>query len=398
MMKTKWNKHKQLPGLSLMAAAGLCLVMGLSACGSGQNDKTGQSDTAGTAYWKAGVVKQEFLYDTAPFPSCHAATIAETPGGMVAAYFGGTKERNPDVEIYVSRQVDGKWLPPVSVAKGIQNDSLRYPTWNPVLYQVPGGDLLLFYKVGPKPSAWKGWMTRSKDNGATWETPWPLPEGFLGPIKDQPVLLADGKTLLCPSSTEDHGWHVHIEKTTDFGKTWQMTGPIANDSFGGAIQPTILVHPDHRLQILCRSRDRAILQSWSSDNGETWSPLSKTNLPNNNSGIDAVTLKDGSFALVYNHVIPPPGKYKGARTPLNLAVSKDGENWDAAVIIEDSPISQYSYPYIIQSKDGLLHVVYTWRRKKIGHTVIDPAGLKTLPIKDSIWPAIPGYVPPVPQG
>ena len=166
---------------------------------------------------------------------------------------------------------------------------------------------------------------------------------------------------------------------------------------GGAIQPTILVHPDHSIQLLCRSRDRAILQSWSRDGGATWSPLTKTNLPNNNSGIDAVTLKDGSFALVYNHVIPPPGKYKGARTPLNLAVSKDGENWNAAAILEDSPISQYSYPSIIQAKDGKLHVVYTWRRQKISHVVIDPHQLKTLPIKDSIWPQIPGYVAPVPE-
>lgn len=395
-MSVRFLSKRQLGSLTL-GALGTGLLLCFGSCGqTGTGEKTGADSTAGV-YWKDGVISQEFLYDTAPFPSCHSATIAQTPAGMVAAFFGGTKERNPDVEIYVCRQVAGKWTAPVSVANGIQNDTLRYPTWNPVLYQVPGGDLLLFYKVGPKPSEWKGWMTSSRDNGVTWEKPHPLPEGFLGPIKNQPVLLADGKTLLCPSSTENDGWHVHIEKTTDFGKTWEMTGPIDNGKLTGAIQPAILVHPDHSLQLLCRSKDRAILQSWSKDNGQTWSPLTKTNLPNNNSGIDAVTLKDGSFALVYNHVLPPPGKYKGARTPLNLAVSKDGENWSAAAIIEDSPISQYSYPYIIQASDGKLHVVYTWRRKKIGHTVIDPSKLKTLPIKDSIWPAIPGYVPPVPE-
>lgn len=397
-MKSVKFWSKQTHGTSILVALGACLLVCCSSCSSMEHDNSKDTDSStAKTYWKEGVIKEEFLYDTAPFPSCHSATIAETPAGMVAAFFGGTKERNPDVEIYVSRQIQGKWTAPVSVANGIQSDTLRYPTWNPVLYQVPGGDLLLFYKVGPKPSAWKGWMTSSKDNGATWEKPHPLPEGFLGPIKNQPVLLSDGKTLLCPSSTEGDGWHVHIEKTTDFGKTWQMTGPIDNAGFGGAIQPAILVHPDHSIQLLCRSKDRAILQSWSKDNGATWSPLTKTELPNNNSGIDAVTLKDGSFALVYNHVIPPPGKYKGARTPLNLAVSKDGQHWSAAAILEDSPVSQYSYPYIIQAKDGKLHVVYTWRRKKIGHTVIDPQGLKPLPIKDSIWPAIAGYVPPVPE-
>ena len=111
-------------------------------------------------YWRSGIIKDEFIYDTAPFPQCHAATIAETPKGLVAAFFGGTKERNPDVEIRVCRLVNGSWTAPVSVANGIQNATLRYPTWNPVLYQVPQGDLLLFYKIGPKPCEWKGWMSR----------------------------------------------------------------------------------------------------------------------------------------------------------------------------------------------------------------------------------------------
>src|ERR1043166_779125 len=115
--------------------------------------------------WQKGIVTDEFIFESAPFPESHAATIAETPAGLVAAWFGGTKERNPDVEIRVSRKVGGHWTTPISVADGIQNEKLRYPTWNPVLYQVPHGDLLLFYKVGPSPSTWKGWMKRSKDNG-----------------------------------------------------------------------------------------------------------------------------------------------------------------------------------------------------------------------------------------
>lgn len=349
-------------------------------------------------FWKDGIIKDEFIYDTAPFPSCHAATIAETPKGLVAAFFGGTKERNPDVEIWVCRLEKGHWTAPVSVANGIQNDTLRYPTWNPVLYQVPGGDLILFYKIGPKPSEWKGWEIRSKDGGLTWGDPKALPEGFLGPIKNKPVLLSDGRTLLSPSSTEgDGGWNVHIEKSTDFGKTWEMTGQIDRGATDGAIQPSILFHPGHVLQILCRSRNRAILTSWSKDNGQTWSPLIKTSLPNNNSGTDAVTLKDGRQVLVYNHVLPPDGKVKGARTPLNLSISKDGIHWSAACILEDSPISQYSYPSVIQTSDGMIHVVYTWRRKRIKHVVIDPAKLKPVPIKDGKWPALAGYVAPIPE-
>lgn len=348
--------------------------------------------------WRKGIVKDEFIYDKAPYPECHASTIAQTPKGMVAAWFGGTKERNPDVCIWVSRLVKGKWTEAINVANGIQNDTLRYPTWNPVLYQIPGGDLMLFYKIGPSPSTWKGFLKTSADGGITWSAQKALPEGFLGPIKNKPVLLSDG-TLMSPTSTEGNGWQVHFEATKDWGKTWAMVGPI-NPAKGelNAIQPSILFHKDGRLQILCRSQNRAVLTAWSSDNGKTWSKLEKTSLPNNNSGTDAVTLKDGRQLLVYNHVLPPGKEVKGARTPLNVAVSKDGINWYASAILEDSPISQYSYPSVIQASDGMVHIVYTWRRQKIKHVVIDPAKLEMKEIKDGVWPAVKGYTLPVVTG
>lgn len=340
--------------------------------------------------WRKAIITDEFTYDKAPYPECHAATIAETPKGMVASWFGGTKERNPDVCIWVSRRVKGKWTEAINVANGIQNDTLRYPCWNPVLYQVPHGDLLLFYKIGPSPSTWKGFLKRSTDGGVTWSAQVALPDTFLGPIKNKPVLLANG-TLLSPSSTEGKGWQVHFEATPDFGKTWQMIGPINDGKDLKAIQPSVLFHKDGRLQILCRSQNRAILTAWSSDQGKTWSPLEKTNLPNNNSGTDAVTLKDGRQLLVYNHVLPPGDKVKGARTPLNVAVSKDGITWYAAAILEDSPISQYSYPSVIQTNDGMVHIVYTWRRQKIKHVVLDPAKLDLKEIKNGEWPEVKGY-------
>ena len=208
--------------------------------------------------FKTGIVEDEFIYDAAPFPQCHAATIAETPQGLVSAFFGGTR-RNPDVEIYVCRRDGAKWTKPVSVANGIQNDTLRYPTWNPVLYQVPGGNLLLFYKIGPSPSTWKGWMKTSKDNGKSWSEAKALPEGFIGPVKNKPVLVS-GKKLIAPSSKEDNGWQVHFEISNDLGKTWRKIGPINDGKTISAIQPTILVHKDGKLQILTRSKNRAILE------------------------------------------------------------------------------------------------------------------------------------------
>ncbi|RYD69258.1 MAG: sialidase, partial [Sphingobacteriales bacterium] len=343
--------------------------------------------------WQNGVVTQEFLYDKAPFPSCHSATIAETPTGLVASFFGGTKERNPDVEIYISRLVNGKWLAPVSVADGIQPAGKRLPTWNPVLYQVPGGDLLLFYKIGPKPSEWWGMMKTSKDGGISWSEATKLPDGYIGPVKNKPVLLSNGN-LFAPSSKEGDGWKIHFEVTKDNGKTWRMVGPLPENGIK-AIQPSILQHGNGKLQILARTANRAVVESWSEDNGETWSALTKTSLPNNNSGTDGVTLKDGRHVLVYNHVLPPGDLAKGARTPLNVSVSKDGKNWYAALILEDSPISQYSYPAVIQTADGMLHFIYTWRREKIKHVVVDPSKLKLKKIKNGVWPQLKGYKAPV---
>ncbi len=337
--------------------------------------------------WRKGIIKDEFIFTHAPFPESHAATIAETKKGIVAAWFGGTKERNPDVAIWCSRNENGRWSQPVKIADGQINDTLRYPCWNPVLFQVAGNELLLFYKTGPKPSLWQGWMKSSSDGGINWSKANPLPDGFVGPVKNKPVILENGQ-LICGASSENNGWKVYIEITPDFGKTWTKTPFISGWNYFQAIQPAVLKHPDNAIQILCRSKNRAIVDSWSFDGGITWSTLGKTSLPNNNSGIDAVTLKDGRHILVYNHVRPLKGQSKGPRTPLNMAVSDDGKTWYAALVLEDSPIGQYSYPSVIQSTDGLIHIVYTWRREIIKHMVVDPSKIILKKIKNGKWPDI----------
>lgn len=340
--------------------------------------------------WKAGIVRDEFINPDASYPESHAATVAETNDGtIVAAWFGGTKERNPDVCIRFSRFINGRWTPAQNVANGIVTETVRYACWNPVLYQVPGGELQLYYKVGPNVAGWTGKMITSNDGGQTWSHPRDLPEGFLGPIKNKPVLLKNG-ILLSPSSTENDGWKVYFERSTNFGKTWEKTSSINDGKTLHAIQPTILLHKNGHLQILCRTQERFVGESWSTDNGKTWSPLVLSGLPNNNSGLDAVTLHDGRHLLVYNHLLPHESlpKGKGARTPLNVAVSIDGKTWDAAAILEDSPINQYSYPSVIQSSDGLVHIVYTWRRKAIKHLVIDPQQLILSKMENAQWPSV----------
>ena len=181
------------------------------------------------------ILKSEFIYESAPFPSCHASTIVETKSGLVAAWFGGTAEKNPDVGIWSARLVDGKWTVPVEVANGVQADGQRYPCWNPVLFQPKEGPLLLFYKIGPSPDHWWGMLRVSQEDGRSWSEARRLPEGILGPIKNKPVQLANGD-ILSPTSSEHDGWRVHFERSADGGKTWSATAPV-NDGRGNRRDP-----------------------------------------------------------------------------------------------------------------------------------------------------------------
>jgi predicted neuraminidase len=290
----------------------------------------------------------------------------------------------------VAREVNGVWTVPVEVGDGVGFATNRLPTWNPVLFQPAHGPLLLFYKVGPKPAAWWGMLTTSMDDGKTWSPARRLPAGILGPIKNKPVQLPNGD-ILCGSSTEgEGGWRVHFERTTDFGHTWSTSGPVNDGQTIGAIQPSILFHPEGQLQAVGRTRNDKLFQIWSPDGGLTWGPMSLTDLPNPDSGTDAVTLRDGRQLLVYNHNVRTGSRNKG-RSPLNVAVSADGKNWSAALILEDNPAAPngFAYPAVIQTRDGLVHITYTWERKRIKHVVIDPAKLNLKPIVNGHWPDAP---------
>jgi predicted neuraminidase len=339
------------------------VVVGMAVAGLGQ-----ASHPAGA------VVRSTFVFERAPFASAHASTIVETRSGLVAAWFGGTREGASDVGIWLSRYVEGVWSPPGEVATGTQTDGMRHPCWNPVLFRLTDSTLMLFYKVGPNPRSWWGVLRTSDDDGKTWSAARRLPDGILGPIKNKPVRLADG-ALMSPSSTESperpSRWRAHFELSRDSGKTWTIVRPAESASAPpiDAIQPSILLHSGGRLQAVGRTRSQRIFETWSSDGAQTWTPLGLTDLPNPNSGIDAVTLRDGRHLLVYNHTTE-------GRSPLNVAVSRDGKSWAPALVLESEP-GEYSYPAVIQSSDGFVHITYTWKRERIKHVVVDPTRLKS---------------------
>jgi len=161
---------------------------------------------------------------------------------------------------------------------------------------------------------------------------------------------------------------VHFELSNDLGKTWTVVGPVEGGRFT-AIQPTILTHPRERLQALCRSRQGVIVETWSKDGGRTWTPLAETSLPNPNAGIDGVTLRDGRHLLVYNHTTR-------GRNILCVALARDGKTWRTTLSLEKRSGGEFSYPAVIQTSDGLVHVTYTYLRRSIKHVVLDPAKIE----------------------
>jgi predicted neuraminidase len=243
-----------------------------------------------------------------------------------------------------------------------------------VLFQPRVGSLMLFYKVGPSPQTWWGMLRTSSDGGRTWSDARRLPDGILGPIKNKPVQLSDG-TIVAPTSTESDSepsrWRVHFERSSDGGKTWSATTPLNDGVSIDDIQPSILFRErigGDKLLAVGRTEQGKVFTTSSDDGGKSWSALSLIDdLPNPNAGIDALTLADGRQLIVYNPVTR-------GRTPLAVAVSRDGRTWTKVLTLEDQP-GEYSYPAVIQTSDGRVHVTYTWKRQRVKHVVVDPAKL-----------------------
>ena len=366
----------------------------------------------------AHVVEEQFVYTDADFPQCHSSTLAFAENGdLLCAFNGGTEEHDPDTKVRLCRKPagSGRWTAPVTIAEP-DKDKDRWCLDNPVLFRIPepGEPVRLWYKIRPGYNMkeggidistiafWEARLEKSFDNGLSWSEPEALPEGFLGPIKDKPV-WHDGR-LVCGSSTQSKYAHIpsriHFEWSDDRGATWHKSAPDSvelsipcklrrrgrvgenrdvpdnPDRYYGnwapisSIQPTILIHRDGSLQALSRTGNGKMSVTWSRDNGASWGPETLTEIPQNASGIDAVTLPDGRFALVYNDFETLPGHSSGPRSPLKVAVSDDGLHWTDVVTLEDDAIKEYSYPAVICDDEGCLHIAYTWRRYRVKYVKV----------------------------
>lgn len=320
----------------------------------------------------------EFIFapGSTPFAASHASTIVELhDGSVLAAWFGGTAEGTPDVAIWSSRRVNNAWSKPVELAR-----EPKVACWNPVLFHTNDGRLWLYYKFGRDPQSWTAARRYSDDEGKTWSSPEHVPAGLTGPVRAKPLVLGDG-TIVSGSSTESyHSWAAWIERSTDNGKTWAKIGPLVpppsdpdSNQREGIIQPSVVSLGEKHLRFYARSTEviGQVVIADSYDDGLTWTRPRPIAVPNPNSGIDAVALKDGRVVLIYNNT--PHWRY-----PLNLGISSDGEHFTMFLTLADNP-GEFSYPAMVEAANGDLLITYTWNRKSIKYLRLPRAEIAKKP-------------------
>jgi predicted neuraminidase len=304
-----------------------------------------------------------FIFEKAPFPSCHASTLVEhEPGKLLAAWFGGKDEGAKDVEIWSSSFDGKKWTAPAVIAT-----EPGQPCWNPVLFKTAKGTLWCWYKAGPSPERWTGYFRTSNDNGKTWTKPEMMPSTFMGPVRAKPLQLSNGAILAGTSWESFQNWTPFVDRSTDDGKTWKRSNPFPVPGKFNQIQPTLFETKDGHIVALMRSRNpRVICSAVSKDGGETFTAAEETKLPNPSAGIDCVKTKEGDVFLIYNPVA-------NGRSPISLARSTDdGKTWKKVVDLDSEMGAEYSYPAMIQSAAGSLEITYTWKRTHIKYVSVEP--------------------------
>jgi len=353
-------------------------------------------------------VERSFLFgDERPFAQCHASTLVESRDGrFVVAFFAGTRERHPDVAIWIadSRSGGRAAFDPPRLALKIADVA----HWNPVLYRLDRGIALgsasgpapkpgagaaarsgvddpiaLQFKIGPNVRRWETWIALSHDGGGSFDAPAPLvpgDRGGRGAVRNKPIRLASGDFLAGASRERWRRWDAFFDRSPNGIDGWQATATIGVDrarfSGKGLIQPALWESSPGRVHALFRTTDCRIHRSDSDDDGRRWSTAHPLDLPHNNSGLDVARLADGTLALACNPV--PGASTKSPRTPLSLLFSRDeGRTWPWRIDVETGP-GEFSYPALVASGEGLA-LCYTWNRRRI-------AFLRIASIRDWLGP------------
>ena len=316
--------------------------------------------------FRAYACRQDIHPQDPDYPGVHVASIEKAPNGdLLYSFYAGTREGADDVATYMSRlRVGAKtWTEPRVIF-----DEPNQPDGNAVLWTDKDTTYLFFSTIRGD-----GWtdadlrLIRSTDNGRTWSDPQYIRQEWGWLFGTRPFRMSNGEVLV-PIYSERlwaAGWYIPSDDYT----TW-VPYPSADDtqwptSPNGAIQPaTVELEPGHLLAYL-RTRDRAIYRTESFDYGRTWTPAEPTGLPNNNARVALLKLANGNLVLAYNPIT-------SGRSILRLSLSTDqGRTWTSHVDIESEPGAEFSYPYLMQTGDGMIHLAYTHRRQSMRHLVFN---------------------------
>ncbi|MET3848114.1 sialidase family protein [Paenibacillus sp. OAE614] len=315
-------------------------------------------------------------------PDSHSANLLELDNGgdLLCVWFSGSGEGNPDTNVLLSRLPAGgnRWEEPIEVASDPERSEQ-----NPLVFQAPDGRIWLMHtSTEPHNQRTSRVVVRiSDDRGYTWGNPYILHEGP-GLFLRHPILaMSNGEWLLPCYYCKAGGHYSVVLISSDQGATWQE---YEIDGSLHRVQMSVVERLDGTLFAVYRSREAdRIYSTVSSDFGRTWSPAARTTLPNNNSSVQMTKLSNGHLALIFNdstmerdqcRFVQSKGEWrkKPLRTPLTVAVSEDGgATWPHVKNIQVSDLEYresqigYSYPSIIQTKDGSIHAAYSYLRKAI---------------------------------
>ena len=342
----------------------------------------------GRVYWNEEMGTIEARIPNGGYRSGHGPALLELPNGdLLCVWFAGSFEGNADVHIVCSRlEKDSEaWTEPVDVSGDPERSEQ-----NPSLFYGPDGAAWCMYTAQLDRQAGKDNMQftavvrcqKSFDGGRTWgpyETVFPEEGTFCR----QPIqVLSNGRWIfsnwLCTDSAEGlSGDPTAFRISDDGGKTWRTV--MMPKSNGHVHANVIELEPGHLVAFMRNREAYRIHRSESFDYGETWSEPKPTPLPNNNSSISAIKLQSGRVAIAYNPTCTPdpqPGKaaWPGLRCPVAVALSEDGgltfpiirwmERGEGYIGDENKTNNkQYEYPYLMQTKDGMIHLAYAaWTR------------------------------------
>lgn len=288
-------------------------------------------------------------------PSVHCATLSElSDGTLLAAWFGGTRELARDVVILGARLDSGAqdWSA-AQVLVAVPGQALGQPVFLPLA----DGRLRLFCNVVPPEGRWTSAQPHfqdSADGGLSW--------GPLQALMDYPGLMFRSVALHLPGrillpAYDEREWCSRMLISEDGGENWRLGEPIVSPS--GNIHACLVVLDDGRVLAYLRTGGQGgfLWRTESRDAGERWTPPLPTSIPNPNSGLDLIRLSSGDLLLACNPVAR-------GRTPLALLMATPNEDWGEPLNLE-AGAGEYSYPTLLQTRDGTIHMVYTWRRERI---------------------------------